>query len=84
MYEEFLIGYIISGVAVLFSAIVLILQCVILKKLSRMSSRPTGTFGSSYSQGGPYSGARSTAVCRHCATQFDAAHAVCPKCGMPR
>lgn len=85
MYEEFIIGYIISGLAVVLLAVVIVLQCIILKKMSRGGNRFNDVSYGSYSKGNAYSGAnRGTAICRNCATQFDSAHVVCPKCGTPR
>lgn len=85
MYEEFIIGYIISGVAVILLAVVIVLQCIILKKLSRSGSRSGESSYTPYSKGGAYSDVgRRTAICRNCATQFDATQSVCPKCGTPR
>lgn len=85
MYEEFIIGYIFSGVAVILLAVVIVLQCIILKKMSRNGSRSSEASCAPYSKGSAYSGGnRGTAICRNCATQFDSAHVVCPKCGTPR
>lgn len=85
MYEEFIVGYIISSVAVILLAVVIVLQCIILKKLSRNGSSSSEASRTPYSKGSAYSGAnRRTAICRNCATQFEAAHSVCPKCGTPR
>lgn len=80
MYIEFIIGYILMGVIAALLIVVIVLQCIILKKASKISTRPQQT------SNGPYSGASysSTAVCRNCATQFDAALTVCPKCGTPK
>lgn len=85
MYEEFIIGYVISGLAVILLAVVIVLQCIILKKMSRGGARSNDVPYTTYSKGNAYAGgARGTAICRNCATQFDAAHSVCPKCGTPR
>lgn len=85
MYIEFVIGYILLGVLAALLAVVIVLQCIILKKMSRGGSRSNDVSSGSYSKGNAYSGAgRGTAICRNCATQFDAAHVVCPKCGTPR
>lgn len=85
MYIEFVIGYILLGVLAALLAVVIVLQCIILKKMSRGGSRSNDVSYGSYSKGNAYSGGdRGTAICRNCATQFDAAHSVCPKCGTPR
>ncbi len=85
MYEEFIIGYIISGLAVLLLAVVIVLQCIILKRISREGVRPNNVTYTPYSKGNGYTGEnRGTAICRNCATQFDAVHTICPKCGTQR
>ena len=85
MYIEFVIGYILLGVLAVLLAVVIVLQCIILKKMSRGGNRSNDVSYGSYSKGSAYSGAnRGTAICRNCATQFDSAHVVCPKCGTPR
>lgn len=85
MYIEFVIGYILLGVLAVLLAVVIVLQCIILKKMSRGGNRSNDVSYGSYSKGNAYSGAnRGTAICRNCATQFDSAHVVCPKCGTPR
>lgn len=84
MYQEFIIGYILSGVAVVLLLIVLILQCVILKKLAHGGGRPQEPTFNPYAQPSAYGGGRGTAICRNCAAQFEAVHTVCPRCGTPR
>ena len=85
MYIEFVISYILIGVLAVLISIVIVLQCIILKKLSRNGSSSSEASRTPYSKGSAYSGAnRRTAICRNCATQFEAAHSVCPKCGTPR
>ena len=84
MYEEFIVGYVISGLAVVLLAVVIVLQCIILKKMSRGGARQQGMSYNFSSKEGAYTGGRGKAICRNCATQFDAAHIVCPKCGTPR
>lgn len=85
MYIEFVIGYILIGVLAMLLAVVIVLQCIILKKMSRGGNRSNDASYGSYSKGNVYSGAnRGAAICRNCATQFDSAHVVCPKCGTPR
>lgn len=84
MYEEFIIGYVLSGLAVLLLTVVIILQCIILKRTARGGMRSYDASSVSYGNGGGYSSARKIAICRNCATQFDSAHTVCPKCGTPR
>lgn len=83
MYEEFLIGYILSAAAILLLVAVLVLQCVILKKMSHRSTPAQESAYHPYSKGKAY-GSQGMAVCRNCATQFSAAHNICPKCGTPR
>lgn len=78
MYTEFIIGYVLMGVLAILLAAVIVLLCIILKKLS------TGAPGRPAQYHGAYSGGGGTVICRNCAAQFDAAHAVCPKCGTPR
>ena len=85
MYIEFVISYILLGVLAVLLAVVIVLQCIILKKMSRGGNRSNDVSYGAYSKGNAYSGAnRGTAICRNCATEFDAAHVVCPKCGTPR
>ena len=85
MYIEFVIGYILLGVLAVLLAVVIVLQCIILKKMSRGGNRSNDVSYGSYSKGNAYSGAnRGTAICRNCAAQFDSAHVVCPKCGTYR
>ena len=85
MYIEFVISYVLIGILAVLLAVVIVLQCIILKKMSRGGNRSNDVSYGSYSKGNAYSGAnRGTAICRNCATQFDSAHVVCPKCGTPR
>ena len=35
MYEEFIIGYVLTGIAVVLLVAVIVLQCIILKKMSQ-------------------------------------------------
>lgn len=85
MYIEFVISYVLIGILAVLLAVVIVLQCIILKKMSRGGSHSNDVSYGSYSKGNAYAGAnRGTAICRNCATQFDAAHVVCPKCGTPR
>ncbi len=85
MYIEFVISYVLIGILAVLLAVVIVLQCIILKRMSRGGSRSNDVSYGSYSKGNAYSGAgRGTAICRNCATQFDSAHVVCPKCGTPR
>ncbi len=84
MYEEFIIGYVISGVAVILLAIVIALQCIILKRLSGRGRCSDERSHTPYTKGNAYTDNRGTAICRNCAAQFDSAHTVCPKCGTPR
>lgn len=84
MYTEFIIGYILMGVLALMLAVVIVLLCIILRKLSRGGGRPMETTFNPYPKNNAYSSSRGTVICRNCATQFDPAHTVCPKCGTPR
>lgn len=85
MYIEFVISYVLIGILAVLLAVVIVLQCIILKKMSRGGNRSNDVSYGSYSKGNAYSGAnRGTAICRNCATQFDATHTICPKCGTPR
>ena len=85
MYIEFVISYVLIGILAVLLAVVIVLQCIILKKMSRGGSRSNDVSYGSHSKSNAYSGGnRGTAICRNCATQFDAAHVVCPKCGTPR
>ena len=84
MYIEFVISYILIGVLAFLLAVVIVLQCIILKKLSRGGARSSESSFSTYNKCNVYTGNRGTAICRNCATQFDSAHTVCPKCGTPR
>ena len=77
IYMEFVIGYILMGVLAALLITVIILQCIILRKSSKISTQSRQR---PYS-GGAYAG---TAICRNCAEQFDSAQKVCPRCGTPR
>ena len=81
MYIEFVIGYILTGVLALLLVAVIVLQCIILKKLSNSGAKGV----MDYNAMGAYSGGvRGRAICRNCAAQFDAAQSACPRCGTPR
>ena len=83
MYVEFVIGYALMGVLAVLLAAVIVLQCVILKKLS--DGARTGSAAYRARSGGTsYTDARGVVVCRNCATQFASTSAVCPRCGEPR
>ena len=84
MYIEFVIGYILLGVVATLLVAVIVLLCIILKKISRLGTRPLEIAYSPYSKSNVYSSDCGIAICRNCAAQFDAAHRVCPKCGVPR
>ena len=84
MYIEFVVSYVLTGVLAVLLAVVIVLQCIILKKMSRGGSCSNNAPYTTYLNGSGYTGNRGTAICRNCATQFDAAHSVCPKCGTPR
>ena len=85
MYIEFVISYTLIGVLAVLLAVVIVLQCLILRKLSHGSARSNDASYTPYAKSNAYSGKnRGTAICRNCATQFDAAHSVCPRCGTPR
>lgn len=79
MYIEFVISYVLLGILIVLLAAVIILQCIMIKKISCGSMRFQDK-----SKSNSYSADRGTAICRNCATQFDSAHVVCPKCGTPR
>lgn len=75
-YEEFTMIYIMLGVVIA----LLIAVIVLLIRLSgQRSSAPMAA--PVYQQTYPGAG---VVFCKHCATQFDAAQAYCPKCGTPR
>lgn len=85
MYIEFVISYILIGVLAVLVAVVIILQCIILKRMSRGGACSNDVPYTPNSKGNAYAGGvRGTAICRNCATQFDGAHTICPKCGTPR
>lgn len=85
MYKEFVVGYVLSGLAVVLLTIVIVLQCSILKKMSRGGTRSNDVPYTPHAKGNAYTERnRGTAICRNCATQFDAGLSVCPKCGMPK
>jgi hypothetical protein len=86
MYIEFVISYVLLAILVVLLTVVIILQCVILKKIARGGGGRSQNMGyNPYSVGNAYAGgSRGAAICRNCATQFDAAHTICPKCGTPR
>lgn len=83
MYTEFIIGYALSAVTIIMLAVVIVLLCKVLKN-GGAQARPQNTPYASYGKSNAYSGNRGTVICRNCATQFDAVHAVCPRCGTPR
>ena len=83
MYIEFVIGYVFMGVLALLLAILIFLACIILKRLPHDSMLREKPYDSNYNESA-YTRKWSVAVCRNCATQFDVAHSVCPKCGTPR
>ena len=84
MYIEFVIGYILTGVLALLLTVVIVLQCIILRRTSRIKERFSEVSYTPYTKGKGYAGSHGTAICRNCATQFDAGLAVCPKCGVRR
>ena len=83
MYVEFVIGYVFMGVLAVLLAAVIVLQCVILKKLSD-SARTGSAAYRAQSGGSSDADARGVVVCRNCATPFASTSAVCPRCGEPR
>lgn len=86
MYIEFVLIYVGLGVLIAMLAAVLVLQITILAKIGK-NKRSAGYV---QFQSNPYGNANSanqrtgTVFCTQCATQFDAMHVVCPKCGKPR
>ena len=83
MYIEFVISYVLIGLLALLLAVVIVLQCIIIKKLSQKSSHSQEQSYSAYSKSNAYNN-RGIAVCRNCATQFDSTQSQCPRCGTSR
>ena len=101
MYPEFIGIYVLLAVAIVLSAVSIILQIVHIKnsnhssdysnnyRTEKASDRPTQR-SSGYSaeskqvqQPASY-GSSGVVFCKSCATQFDARHKVCPRCGTTR
>ncbi len=84
MYTEFIIIYVLLALLAVLLIGVLVLQILLLKKGS--GSNPAAYRGAVNVNNGasaqPQEGG--IAFCRRCATRFDAASRVCPKCGTPR
>ena len=83
MYTEFLIIYIMAGVTILISSVAVVLQCIILKKMSSDGMRFKGISYRQDQNNSPYI-KRGTVICRNCLAHFDAVHNICPKCGTRR
>lgn len=84
MYPEFIAIYVGMGVLAILLIAAIVMLALVLKKLSGgsgvMNSRPQQTarpFGNAGSEIG-------VVFCRNCATQYDGATRVCPRCGTPR
>lgn len=84
MYIEFVISYVLIGILAVLLTVVIVLQCLILKKLSRRSTPSRDAYAAASFRGNAYAGGARSAICRNCATQFDAALTICPRCGTPR
>ena len=85
MYIEFVISYILIGILAVLLAVVIALQCIIIKKMSRANKSTQKTVYNPYSKGTSYTGGnRGIAICKNCATQFDSSQSNCPRCGIPR
>lgn len=84
MYTEFIIGYILMGCIAALLIAVIILLCIILKKISRGGVRNESIASLQGSKPNAYSNNRGVVICRNCATQYDSVHTVCPKCGTQR
>ena len=83
MYAEFIWIYVLLGILAVLLLAAIVLLCVVLKKVSQAGPRNSGASSFSYSGGSAYS-SHGTVVCRNCATQFNSALSVCPRCGTPR
>ena len=81
MYIEFVISYILIGVLAALLGAVIVLQCIILKKLGRGDERRRDSNPNMYATNSAYAGSRGVSICRNCGTPIDSAHSVCPKCG---
>lgn len=84
MSTEFIILYLALGIVAVLMIAVMVLLFSILSKVEKLEKN-----GGRAPEASPYnrmsSGAASATVfCTQCATQYDAAHKVCPRCGKPR
>ena len=84
MYIEFVVSYFLIGFLAILLAIVIVLQCIILKKLSRRRPQQQEISYSPYTQRSVSGMGGEVVVCRKCASQFASTHRVCPKCGTLR
>lgn len=87
MYTEFIIIYVLLAIVAILLVGVLVLQILLLKKGGAYNP---GTYrmNSGINAGGAAPVQQQQeggiAFCRRCATRFDAAARICPKCGTPR
>lgn len=84
MYIEFIIGYILTAILAVLLIVVIVLQCIILKKFSHMGFGRMDNSVSPYLNNNVCLDKHMTVVCRKCATPYDAVNTKCPKCGTPR
>ncbi len=84
MYIEFIIGYILTGILAALLIVVIVLQSIILKKISHNGYylRDSSLHLDSDSQ--KHLTDHDIAVCENCAARFDPKLSICPKCGTPR
>lgn len=73
MYEEFIIGYVLTGIAVVLLVAVIVLQCFILKKLSQNRRVNNVNIMNTVNRG--------MTICRKCATKYESVLGICPNCG---
>lgn len=81
MYIEFVISYILIGILAILLGAVIVLQCIILKKLGRGVDQRRDSVSNTYSPNSAYQGSRGVSICRNCGTPMDLSHSVCPRCG---
>ena len=100
MYTEFIIIYVMLGVALVLLLAAVILLITLLKKVGSRPAAPSVSYGAPAAQPGyaaqPNAGgympqsnvggyaAPSMVYCKRCGSQYSAAQRVCPKCGTPR
>lgn len=83
-YPEFTpiyIGMIVILVAIL---VVLVLQCIVLAKVSKIGKPRTQAGGAKITYNNNTQPAGKVVFCQNCATEFDASEKCCPKCGAIR